>query len=168
MNPNCPLYGGGSGNTLTALLWPRTPKRGAFFIPKHNRMNQNNNPSQQHRPNRWARIKKQLTQARAEAERATQRLTISQSMSKMYEAQIDGFFKMIGAKEAHIDKLINIIEKLNERVMQQREEIQVLKKQLQYNDNARGRHNQPLHRTAAPTSTQQGKILTQTQMTINH
>ena len=29
-------------------------------------MNPNNNPSRQHRPNRWARLKKQLKQARAE------------------------------------------------------------------------------------------------------
>lgn len=30
-------------------------------------MNPNTNPSRQHRPNRWARLKKQLKQARAEA-----------------------------------------------------------------------------------------------------
>lgn len=33
-------------------------------------MNPNNNPSRHYRPNRWARLKKQLTRARAEADTA--------------------------------------------------------------------------------------------------
>lgn len=153
-------------------------------------MNPNNNPSRQHRPNRWARLKKQLKQARAEADtakrqrdwahlfiastdqwqefdrwaqeqanedadpsesaftyfvnalttaqaeadRATQRLTIAQKMSKMYEEQKEGYYNMMGTQGAQIDKLMSIVENLTERVIQQREEIQALKKQRQYND----------------------------------
>lgn len=154
-------------------------------------MNPNNTPSRQHRPNRWARLKKQLTQARAEAEtakrqrdwarlflastdqwqefsrwaqeqaandadpsesaftyfvdalkkaqaevdRATHRLTIAQKLGKMYEEQKEGYYRMMGTQGEQIDKLMNIVENLTERVMQQREEIQELKKQRQYNDN---------------------------------
>lgn len=150
----------------------------------------NNNPSRQHHPNRWARLKKQLTQARAEADtakrqrdwahlyittidlwqefsqwakeqanndadpsesaftyfvnalntaqaeadRATQRLTIAQRMGKMYEEQKEGYYRMMGTQGAQIDKLMSIVENLTEQVMKQREEIQALKKQRQYND----------------------------------
>lgn len=153
-------------------------------------MNPNNNPSRQHRPNRWSRLKKQLTQARAEADtakrqrdwahlflastdqwqefsrwaqvqanndadpsesaftyfvnalttaqaeadRATQRLTVAQRMGKMYEEQNEGYYRMMGTQGAQIDKLMSIVENLTERVMKQREEIQALKEQRQYND----------------------------------
>ncbi len=153
-------------------------------------MKHDTNPSRQHRPNRWARLKKQLTQARADAEtakrqrewahlfiastnqwqefsrwaqeqanndadpsesaftyfvnalnaaqaeadRATHRLTIAQRISKMYEEQKEGYYNMMGTQGAQIDKLMSIVESLTERVIQQREEIQALKKQRQYND----------------------------------
>lgn len=153
-------------------------------------MKQDTNPSRQHRPNRWARLKKQLKQARAEADtakrqrdwahlfiastnqwqefsrwaqeqanndadpsesaftyfvnalnaaqaeadRATHRLTIAQKISKMYEEQKEGYYNMMGTQGAQIDKLMSIVESLTERVIQQREEIQALKKQRQYND----------------------------------
>lgn len=42
---------------------------------------------------------------------------------------------MMGTQGAQIDKLMSIVENLTERVMQQREEIQELKKQRQHNDN---------------------------------
>lgn len=48
-------------------------------------MNPNNTPSRQHRPNRWARLKKQLTQARAEAETAKRQ----RDWAQMYIATID-------------------------------------------------------------------------------
>ncbi len=154
-------------------------------------MNPNNNPSRQHRPNRWARLKKQLTQARAdadtakrqrdwahlflastdqwqefsrwaqeqatndadpsesaftyfvnalnkaqaEADRATHRLTIAQKLSKMYEEQKEGYYRMMGTQGEQIDGLMSIVENLTERLIEQREEIQELKKQRQYNDN---------------------------------
>ena len=41
---------------------------------------------------------------------------------------------MMGTQGAQIDKLMSIVENLTERVMKQREEIQALKKQRQYND----------------------------------
>lgn len=150
-------------------------------------MNPNTNPSRQHHPNRWARLKKQLKQARAEAttadrqkmwahlfitlkgewqefsrwaqeqpkgeadptdtlcnlyaqarqeaENTRQRLTIAQTMGKMYEEQKEGYYKMIGTQGAQVDKLMSIVENLTERVMKQREEIQALKKQRKHNDN---------------------------------
>lgn len=172
------------------LKWPRTPNRGAFYFLNISAMKQDTNPSRQHRPNRWARLKKQLKQARAEADtakrqrdwahlfiastnqwqefsrwaqeqanndadpsesaftyfvnalnaaqaeadRATHRLTIAQKISKMYEEQKEGYYNMMGTQGAQIDKLMSIVESLTERVIQQREEIQALKKQRQYND----------------------------------
>lgn len=174
-------------------------------------MNPNNTPSRQHRPNRWARLKKQLTQARAEAEtakrqrdwahlflastdqwqefsrwaqeqanndadpsesaftyfvnalttaqaeadRATQRLTVAQRMGKMYEEQKEGYYRMMGTQGAQIDKLMSIVENLTERVMKQREEIQALKKTTAIQRYSRGKHRQPqhLHGLTAPTST---------------
>lgn len=153
-------------------------------------MNPTNNPSQQHRPSRWARLKKQLKQARAEADiakrqkdwahtfiastdqwqefsrwaqqqanedadlsesiityfvnalnaaqaeadRATHRLTIAQKMSKMYEEQKEGYYRMMGTQGAQIDKLMSIVGNLTERLIEQREEIQALKKQRQHNE----------------------------------
>ena len=157
-------------------------------------MNPNNNPSRQHRPNRWARLKKQLKQARAEAdttkrqrdwahlfialkgewhefskwaqqqadgeagptdtlcnlyaqarqeaENTRHRLTIAQTMGKMYEEQKEGYYEMLGTQGAQVDKLMSIIENLTERVMKQCEEIQALKKQRQHNEcNEATNHN---------------------------
>ena len=53
----------------------------------------------------------------------------------MYEEQKEGYYRMMGTQGAQIDKLMSIVENLTERVMQQREEIQELKKQRQHNDN---------------------------------
>lgn len=76
-----------------------------------------------------------LNNAQAEADRAIHRLTIAQKMGKMYEEQKEGYYRMVGTQGAQIDKLMSIIENLSEQVMKQREEIQALKKQRQYNDN---------------------------------
>lgn len=78
-----------------------------------------------------------LNNAQAEADRAIHRLTIAQKMGKMYEEQKEGYYRMVGTQGAQIDKLMSIIENLSEQVMKQREEIQALKKQRQYDDNPR-------------------------------
>lgn len=128
-------------------------------------MNPNNNPS----PKRWARLKKQLTQARAEAdtakrqrdwaylfisstnqwqefnrwiqeqpnndintvqaeaEQATQRLTIAQKMGEICKVQAEGNYNMVGRLSARVDSFLATVDSLIARVIAQREEIAALK-----------------------------------------
>lgn len=71
---------------------------------------------------------------RADADATTAKLMIAQEMNKLYRKEAELYCKMVSTSDDRVSKLLSIVEGLYERIGKQREEIQLLKSQLQCND----------------------------------
>lgn len=100
---------------------------------------ENNNPSRRHRSDRWARLKKQVRQARTDcysayaqagkdAAETQRRLAHAQKMGKIYKEQAENYYNMMGRLVARVDGFLATVDGLTARVIEQQEEIATLKK----------------------------------------
>jgi multidrug resistance efflux pump len=88
---------------------------------------ENKNTPSKHRQGWAARLKRQLREARDEANRYRQALNNALVYGQMKDTSSAGYYKMLGNQNAQIDQLISMVDNLTKTVMEQRELINKLK-----------------------------------------